>query len=89
MKVKCFTKNSVGKIEFTEDQLKELLDDVYQDGYNDGSCQNSHTWWWYPGWVSNYKDYGTYSTYFSSNSSTELDSSSSNITLSNNSPNVR
>ena len=49
MKVKVFTKNKNGKIEFTEKELKELLDDVYWEGYHD----NSHYYWSspsYPNW---------------------------------------
>lgn len=36
MKTKFFTKNEKGKIEFTEKELKTLLDEIYNDGYNDG-----------------------------------------------------
>ena len=45
MKIKVFTKNKDGKIEFTEDELKKLLDEVYSEGYND------HTWTWQPPYV--------------------------------------
>ena len=33
---KTFIKNEKGKIEFTERELKELLDEVYQNGYQEG-----------------------------------------------------
>ena len=36
MKVKVFTKNQNGKIEFTEDELRKLLDEIYNEGYWDG-----------------------------------------------------
>lgn len=37
---KTFKKNKDGKIEFTEANLKKLLDEVYNSGYYDGkSCQ--------------------------------------------------
>lgn len=42
MKIKVFTKNKDGKIEFTEDELKKLLDEVYWEGYND----HPFTWTW-------------------------------------------
>lgn len=37
MKVKVFTLNDKGKIEFTEDELKELLDEIYNSGYYDAT----------------------------------------------------
>lgn len=37
MKVKVFTLNDKGKIEFTEDELKELLDEIYNAGYYDAT----------------------------------------------------
>lgn len=47
MKIKVFTKNKDGKIEFAEDELKKLLDEVYWEGYND----HPHTWTWQtPSW---------------------------------------
>lgn len=36
MKTKVFTKNEKDKIEFTEKELKALLDEIYNEGYNDG-----------------------------------------------------
>lgn len=50
MKIRCFSKNKNNKIEFTETELKQLLDEVYNDGYSDGQVKNklSETWWWYP-----------------------------------------
>ena len=36
MIIEIFTKNENGKIEFTETELKELLDKVHKDGYNEG-----------------------------------------------------
>lgn len=51
--VKIFTTNKNGKIELTEKELKQLLDDVYWEGYRD----NNHTWTYtsphyYPYWYS-------------------------------------
>ena len=43
MKVKVFTKNQNGKIEFTEDELRKLLDEIYNEGYWDGKG-NSYTY---------------------------------------------
>lgn len=40
MKVKVFTKNQKGKIEFTEKELQKLLDEIYSEGYSDGSRGN-------------------------------------------------
>lgn len=40
MKVKVFTKNQKGKIEFTEDELRKLLDEIYNEGYWDGKGNN-------------------------------------------------
>lgn len=37
MKTKIFTKNKNNKIEFTEQELKKLLDEIYNDGYWDGT----------------------------------------------------
>ena len=37
MKVKVFTKNKNDKIEFTEDELRVLLDEIYNEGYSDCS----------------------------------------------------
>ena len=39
MKTKIFTKNEKGKIEFTENELKALLDEIYNEGYNDGKSR--------------------------------------------------
>lgn len=41
MKVKVFTKNQNGKIEFTEDELRKLLDEIYNEGYADGYTNGS------------------------------------------------
>lgn len=50
---KTFKKNKDGKIEFTVDELKELLDEAYWEGYhnNDTWVYNTpgtgRTWWPY------------------------------------------
>ena len=38
--IKVFTINKDGKIEFTKDELKKLLDEAYWDGYK----ANSNSW---------------------------------------------
>lgn len=43
MKVKVFTKNSNGKIEFTEQELQSLFDEIYKDGFSDGMKANSYS----------------------------------------------
>ena len=58
MKTKIFTKNENGKIEFTENELKKLLDEIYNEGYNDGKSRSyiyttpyiSKPWWQYGTW---------------------------------------
>ena len=50
MITKTFAKNEKGKIEFTERELKELLDEMYQYGYNEGKghktfVYTSPSWW--------------------------------------------
>jgi len=39
--VKVFTTNSDGKIEFTKDELEEVLNEVWLDGRNSAS-----SYWW-------------------------------------------
>ena len=58
MKTKIFTKNEKGKIEFTEKELKTLLDEIYNEGYNDGKSRSyiyttptrTTPWWQYGTW---------------------------------------
>ena len=49
-----FYKNKEGKIEFTEVSLRQLLDRVYNQGYNDGKNNGSIIWnspsKWYDDW---------------------------------------
>ena len=53
--VKVFSTNKNGKIEFTEKELENLLNEVWNDGYN----HNSNRYWWtspapqinYPMWT--------------------------------------
>ena len=35
-KIRVFTPNEKGKIEFTKSELEKLLNEVYQDGHRDG-----------------------------------------------------
>lgn len=47
MKIKVFTPNHNGKIEFTHTELEKLLNEVYTDGYKDGednARSSSLTW---------------------------------------------
>lgn len=41
MMVKVFTTNKNGKIEFTEQELEKLLNEVWNDGYN----RHGSYWW--------------------------------------------
>lgn len=50
--VKIFTKNKNNKIEFTEEELKSLLDEVYKEGLNDGQSKNYV--YVTPNWYSDY-----------------------------------
>lgn len=50
MIIKTFIKNEKGKIEFTEEELSKLLDEIYEDGYNTGKGQEMYQYttpdWW-------------------------------------------
>ena len=48
MKVKVFQPNSHGKIEFTREELEKLLNEVYDDGFRDGTIaqKEKSTWTW-------------------------------------------
>lgn len=58
---KTFIKNKDGKIEFTERELKELLDDIYKDGYRDGKGEPIYVYT-SPSWWKLNQPYFTYST---------------------------
>lgn len=45
-KIKVFTLNKEGKIELTKEQLEQLLNETYSEGYTDG--QGSHFTWTSP-----------------------------------------
>lgn len=45
MYTKVFKKNENNKIEFTEKELKETLDSVYNTGYMDGRGDSSYTYY--------------------------------------------
>lgn len=49
MLIKVFTKNKEGKIEFTEEELRKVLNEAYLEGYNSRN-NNTITWpspkWW-------------------------------------------
>lgn len=51
MKIRVFTLNKNNKIELTEDELKKLLDESYQDGKNDARTTTistpSYPYWYY------------------------------------------
>ena len=40
MKVKIFMPNKDGKIEFNQKDLESLLNEIYEEGYNDGKKNN-------------------------------------------------
>lgn len=42
-KIKVFSINEKGKIEFTKEQLEQLLNETYKDGYNDGTTR-TYSW---------------------------------------------
>lgn len=44
MKTKVFIANENGKVEFTEKELRTLLDEIYDEGYFDG--KKSREWWY-------------------------------------------
>jgi hypothetical protein len=44
MKIKVFTPNHSGKIEFTPAELEKLLNEVYTDGQNNCNCGKTITW---------------------------------------------
>lgn len=50
-----FYKNKDGKITFSEDSLRQLLDRVYNQGYNDGKHNDTIIWnspsRWYNDWL--------------------------------------
>lgn len=60
MKTKVFVKNKNGKIELAEEELKKILDEVYEDGYND--CR-SRIYYYTPYYPPYYRDYWTTITY--------------------------
>ena len=78
---KRFEKNKNGKVEFTETELKALLDEVYNHGYNDGKYNSGVVWnspyryddWWNKPVI----------TWCSSTDGNSATASSSNITLDN------
>jgi len=67
MKVKVFDKNEKGKIEFTRKELEALLNEVFDDGYQEGKDNRPYTW------TSPSITYKTYSTdpYCTTTSNTE------------------
>jgi hypothetical protein len=46
MKIKVFTPEFDGCIRFSKEELQRLLDEVYAEGYNDGSIHRNY--WTYP-----------------------------------------
>lgn len=79
--IKVFTKNKQGKIEFTESELKKLLDEVYQDGYQNGKGQN--VYWYSPPWWYNHHDWTWYSPYYTTTVSTPINETISGSSISN------
>lgn len=58
---KTFIKNENGKIEFTERELKALLDEVYTNGYQEGKGKSIYTYT-SPFWLDWNKPIYTYTT---------------------------
>lgn len=85
-----FYKNKEGKIEFTEISLRQLLDRVYNQGYNDGKNNGSIIWnspsKWYDDWWN--KPVITWCNDINSSSSTvtldDYSSTTTNVTLNGN-----
>ena len=44
MKIKVFTPNERGKIEFTPEELEKLLNDTYAEGQRNCNCGSNITW---------------------------------------------
>ena len=44
MKIKVFTPNERGKIEFTREELEKLLNDTYAEGQRNCKCGSNVTW---------------------------------------------
>ena len=44
MKIKVFTPNERGKIEFTREELEKLLNDTYAEGQRNCNCGSHITW---------------------------------------------
>ena len=44
MKIKVFTPNANGKIEFTPAELEKLLNDTYAEGQRNCNCRSNITW---------------------------------------------
>ena len=44
MKIKVFCLNANGKLEFTKEELENLLNEAYNDGYRDGSFTKTRTY---------------------------------------------
>ena len=44
MKIKVFTPNEKGKIEFTPEELEKLLNDTYAEGQRNCNCGSNITW---------------------------------------------
>lgn len=51
MKYKILQLDANGRISFTKEELEKLLDEVYDNGYEDGrkTCQYPY-WYWKPSW---------------------------------------
>ena len=61
MITKTFIKNENGKIEFTERELKNLLDEVFTNGFNEGKGKSTYTYT-SPFWMDWNKPIYTYTT---------------------------
>lgn len=50
MKIKVFYPEFDGSIRLSKQELQDLLDEVYKEGYDDGR-NNARNYWTYPSWT--------------------------------------
>lgn len=53
MRIKIFIPNNNGKLEFTKEELEKLLEEAYQEGYDEGSKKTTIS---YPAGIKNIPD---------------------------------
>ena len=50
MKYKILQLDANGRISFSKEELEKLLDEVYDEGYQDGRKTCQYPYWTYPSW---------------------------------------